>query len=1407
MAPIAPTRANKEKKVESILSFARNLQNRLELDISSAILATEVRQYINDFPGRLGMYATSRYDDLDLCGTALWNLSIRLKRNNGSDAEKETLLCVRVFAFMLLDCAQQSSRGSTLNCIRLLKVALKTAKHTLERRNNDYTLIVLEKAAQYEGEICKPSNQTTSVHSVIHSRLTAEYLMLRTGLAWRQSRLDIAEHMFNKANLVATQLDPNVAEEFADLLYEIGKDLLDRRQHKLAAKWLDRAYHILLGQDLEMLSSDAGELRISVMHGSGKQWNYRKRTEWKLTLLRLVVKALLGLQDEEARTKAWDLVNMMENDFGDKLVMLLLKLELLCQGSTFEAQSFYEVLKRIIRTVFLTESNLKTIVHQIHVLKARAPELACHAVDELLLIRGLSPEQHEWVEKLFITRLWITVGLPDQGGVLDTSRRLFDKLLSNLAKPLTAAATHAAQSLLWKRVESTYNQGQYELSGSWCRLLLHSMFGKSGDLNTARISRKLILCALCKQDFTAALDVFNQMSEVGKTAPLTNYLMYKVAVRIGDTSLAADCLETICNKTSKDATLLYACVLEAQQTGDRALAATAMQHVLERYGHGAPDGVHLPALLRCAARLLMTEPSGSEMLQVEHVASICKLFEGDMDTNTMIELTLRRIFCDFLCTSLLITLARAEDRIENQLQYYLESRTHTTDFRIRLQGQLTNFQGGAKDDLLRKHSTLISFDFEAAVELKAWDDLGQLVEEASHCTDGKAFGIMADIILCSEAPSMTIILTLQKIINTAWQSEGNDIVKLSRWIRCLFQIAMPSESSIAQHLLGQKDGSEYPTEELEWLATTTFNRAVDFYCASDDTACRWWAEKALCIASLSDDGGGLHSMLQSNTLKPAASAAVQNRGVSTSKPQTQLTLTGTSTSTSTLPYQAPTHEPQPIQRATKSQRHAKLNLLLSNTYRPSQPLALTLPLPELPQHLLQKQQRRVRKPPKQRKQIVSRRGRRPSNVDVSIRSRSEAGEGKGEEGEWQLKGFPAAYGTTGMDSLTALDAVDSKAFGDAGRDGDVMHVEVVWGHREWSPDRMLWDRPMMRKMFPNEGIELQGEVVSLVVNYSYQSPLEMPPSKKPQHKLHGLAGHSSALRDATSSISTRLASLHLAKGAVPSWYKLLRYRSSIPSQLKSLSGVSFPQLSRQTKAKEEGFPFQRLPPELRIRVYTYALVRPAIYPFKYKTGHKDFRGLSYAICKNDLRDPPTVSLLGTSRTIYEESREILYASNKFVFEHPAVYLRFLDTTFVSETQSLRALEFRFIALLVSSSRSFRTVRGWPLAPSLGPRGHDKVVRRLFSEWRFVLCHLPLGLEYLTLNLSGYLCGCLLAEELDKLMSSVGKAKCNAKVSISGLSYGDLGESFRRDLEAVLAYVLSPSTNTIGCPRALPEYVL
>jgi hypothetical protein len=77
--------------------------------------------------------------------------------------------------------------------------------------------------------------------------------------------------MFSQASFANRNLDPKSAESIADTLYEIGADFLKKRQYELSAKWLERSYSILVGQDLEKLSENAGELRYSVMSRLGLQ--------------------------------------------------------------------------------------------------------------------------------------------------------------------------------------------------------------------------------------------------------------------------------------------------------------------------------------------------------------------------------------------------------------------------------------------------------------------------------------------------------------------------------------------------------------------------------------------------------------------------------------------------------------------------------------------------------------------------------------------------------------------------------------------------------------------------------------------------------------------------------------------------------------------------------------------------------------------------------------------------------------------------------------------------------------------------------------------------------------------------------------------------------------------------------
>jgi hypothetical protein len=75
--------------------------------------------------------------------------------------------------------------------------------------------------------------------------------------------------MFTKCKQLSRFLTASLAESVADLLYEMGKDLLSKCDYDATTRWLERAYDILGEQSLEMLSAEAGELKLSIMQSIG----------------------------------------------------------------------------------------------------------------------------------------------------------------------------------------------------------------------------------------------------------------------------------------------------------------------------------------------------------------------------------------------------------------------------------------------------------------------------------------------------------------------------------------------------------------------------------------------------------------------------------------------------------------------------------------------------------------------------------------------------------------------------------------------------------------------------------------------------------------------------------------------------------------------------------------------------------------------------------------------------------------------------------------------------------------------------------------------------------------------------------------------------------------------------------
>lgn len=127
-------------------------------------------------------------------------------------------------------------------------------------------------------------------------------------------------------------------------------------------------------------------------------------------------------------------------------------------------------------------------------------------------------------------------------------------------------------------------------------------------------------------------------------------------------------------------------------------------------------------------------------------------FPDDITAEVASDLSLRSIFCNFLTSSALIALARAEDDREQQLQDYLAARYHIreADKEVQLQLESKRIDHASASDLLGKLAQLLAFDFEAAAALKKYSDLGEIVLRADQCQNLETYKTMADCALRSQ---------------------------------------------------------------------------------------------------------------------------------------------------------------------------------------------------------------------------------------------------------------------------------------------------------------------------------------------------------------------------------------------------------------------------------------------------------------------------------------------------------------------------------------------------------------------------------------------------------------------------------------------------------------------------------
>ncbi|KAL8874515.1 MAG: hypothetical protein Q9174_000153 [Haloplaca sp. 1 TL-2023] len=283
---------------------------------------------------------------------------------------------------------------------------------------------IVEQAALYHQRLQQSFRAGSSTELIAHcQQLSSDYYILRIRLAWCQDRLDLAEIMMTKLNSDGA-VEAVLAENLADLLFEIGRDQAAKRQYSMAVRWLEKARDVLVRQQPEELGNDAMDVMSCVLHTT--------------------VHVLLKEPSEDNRVKAWSIIHELEGRAANKVSVALLKLELLTLAPE-ATQEYSEVLLLVVRHIQISDVNIRTVLHHTHQLRGRCTRMAHGVLVVLLTERLLSTSHLEWIEKTIVTIIWNITTSTDLLDRLNTLEELLETVATGCSAAIRTPATHAAQ--------------------------------------------------------------------------------------------------------------------------------------------------------------------------------------------------------------------------------------------------------------------------------------------------------------------------------------------------------------------------------------------------------------------------------------------------------------------------------------------------------------------------------------------------------------------------------------------------------------------------------------------------------------------------------------------------------------------------------------------------------------------------------------------------------------------------------------------------------------------------------------------------------------------------------------------------------------------------------------------------
>ena len=280
----------------------------------------------------------------------------------------------------------------------------------------------------------------------------------------------------------------------------------------------------------------------------------------------MTVQILGSRLDESSLTRAASLLACLKGDYGSRMSVLTLCIDLALQDTMTSVDDASTTIKKLIDIAHLIPANHNLITHYLHHFQLKDFDESVRLLQIYVLTRLVPENKQEWIEQSILKYLasYTKSEISDVTAHFQKLRIGLDSFYKALSTNLPSSGTHTAHTIIWLAIQKADQAGQRHIAALWCQVGLHDLFKSVGDVALSMMRRQLCMFHILKSDANKARITYDGIAVAQRAHPRSRFVLYCIGLLENAESDSQAHLLGIIQAAGVDDQMLQVCISQSE---------------------------------------------------------------------------------------------------------------------------------------------------------------------------------------------------------------------------------------------------------------------------------------------------------------------------------------------------------------------------------------------------------------------------------------------------------------------------------------------------------------------------------------------------------------------------------------------------------------------------------------------------------------------------------------------------------------------------------------------------------------------------------------------------------------------------------------------------------------------------